>query len=145
MSHTSRRAELAREITKEMPGPGRPTALPDHTTHARPRRFMTDCHRPVATPQRSHAIRACRASGSAREGTIEDVSNLQKIIHNGRVAALVVADQAILVDGLAEDEERTVKAMCLYALEVATGLQPGPYSDKRALEYARRALLEVPQ
>ena len=73
------------------------------------------------------------------------MSNLQQITHNGRVAALVVADQAILVDGLAEDEERTVKAMCLYALEIAAGLQPGPYTDERALQYARRAALEAPQ
>ena len=73
------------------------------------------------------------------------MSNLQKITHNGRVAALVVADQAILVDGLAEDEERTVKAMCLYALEIAAGLQPGPYTDERALHYARCAAPEAPQ
>ncbi len=73
------------------------------------------------------------------------MSNLQKIIHNGRVAALVVADQAIVLNGLAEDEERTVKAMCLYALDVTAGRQLGPYSDERALQYARRAALEAPQ
>jgi hypothetical protein len=73
------------------------------------------------------------------------VSKLQKITHNGRVAALVVADQAIVLDGLGEDEEHTVKAMCLYALEVAGGRERGPYSDERALEYARRAAMEAPQ
>lgn len=76
---------------------------------------------------------------------IGGVSNLQKIVHNGRVAALVVADQAILSEGLKENEERIVKAMCLYALDVAAGLQPGPYSDERALQYAWRAALETPQ
>jgi hypothetical protein len=80
-----------------------------------------------------------------RRGTINNVSNLQKITHNGRVAALVVADQAIVVSGLADDEERTVKAMCLYALEVAAGRERGPYSDERAIEYARRAALEALQ
>jgi hypothetical protein len=79
-----------------------------------------------------------------RRGTINNVSNLQKITHNGRVAALVVADHAVVLDGLREDEERTVKAMCLYALEVAAGREPGPYSDERAIQYARRAALEVP-
>ncbi len=67
------------------------------------------------------------------------MSGLQKIIYEGRVAALVVADHAIVLNGLAEDEERTVKAMCLYALEVAAGRERGPYSDERALQYARRA------
>jgi hypothetical protein len=73
------------------------------------------------------------------------VSELQKIIYNGRVVAIVLADQAIIPDGLAESDERTVKAMRLYALEVAAGLKPGPYSDERALEYARRAALKAPQ
>jgi hypothetical protein len=34
---------------------------------------------------------------------------------------------------------------CLYALEVAAGLQPAPYTDERALHYARRAAMETPQ
>ena len=73
------------------------------------------------------------------------MSNLQKITHNGRVAALVVADQAIVLSGFEEDEQRTVKAMCLYALEVAAGRERGPYSDDCAIQYARRAALEAPQ
>jgi hypothetical protein len=73
------------------------------------------------------------------------VSELQKIIYNGQLVAIVLADQAIIPDGLAESDERTVKAMCLYVLEVAAGLKPGPYSDERALEYARRAALKAPQ
>lgn len=73
------------------------------------------------------------------------MSGLQKIIYDGRLAAVVLADQAILTDPLPEPEERTVKAMCLYALEVAAGLRPGPYSDERALQYARRAGLGAPR
>lgn len=73
------------------------------------------------------------------------MSGLQRIIYNGRLAAVVLEDQAILTDPLSEDDERLVKVMCLYALEVAAGLQPGPYSDERALQYARRAALEAPQ
>ncbi len=71
------------------------------------------------------------------------MNNVQKIIHNGRLAAIVVADRAIVVNGLPNDEERTVKAMCLYALEVAAGGERGPYSDERALQYARRAEAEA--
>ena len=67
------------------------------------------------------------------------MGELQKIIYNGQVAGVVVAGQAVLCDVLAEDDERTVKAMCLYALEVAAGREPGPYTDQRALGYARRA------
>ena len=67
------------------------------------------------------------------------MSEMQKIIYNGRLAAVVLADQAILTDTLPEPDERTVKAMCLYALEIAAGQQPGPYTDEQALEYARRA------
>jgi hypothetical protein len=73
------------------------------------------------------------------------MSGMQKIIYNGWLVAVVLADQAILTDPLPEQHERTVKAMCLYALEVAAGLQPGPYTDERALHYARRAALEAPQ
>jgi hypothetical protein len=69
------------------------------------------------------------------------VSVLQKIVYNGRLAAVVLADQAILTDRLPDHDERTVKAMCLYAMESAAGL----YSDERALEYARRAAAEAPQ
>jgi len=70
------------------------------------------------------------------------MGNLQRIIYNDRLAAVVVADQAILVDELSQDEERTVMAMCLYALEVDGGRERGPYSDERALDYARRAKRE---
>ena len=65
--------------------------------------------------------------------------NMTKIIHRGRLAAVVLADQAILTEELPEPDERTVKAMCLYALEIAAGQQPGPYTDEEALEYAHRA------
>jgi hypothetical protein len=54
---------------------------------------------------------------------------------------VVLGDQAIVTATLSEGDERTVKAMCLYALEVADGIQPGPYTDERALAYARRAEL----
>jgi hypothetical protein len=73
------------------------------------------------------------------------VSGLQKIVYKRRLAAVVLADQAILTDPLPEQDERTVKAMCLYALEIAAGLQPAPYTDEGALEYARSAAIEGPQ
>ena len=65
--------------------------------------------------------------------------NMTKIIYRGRLAAVVIAGQAVLTEELPEPEEGTVKAMCLYALEIAAGQQPGPYTDDDALEYADRA------
>ena len=61
------------------------------------------------------------------------MSEIQPIIHHGSVAGVVVADQAIIPDALPGQEQMIVKAMCLYALEVAEGRLPGPYSDARAL------------
>ena len=67
------------------------------------------------------------------------MSEITRIIYQGRLAAVVVAEEAILTDPLPEPDERTVKAMCLYALEINAGLHPGPYIDENALEYAQRA------
>ena len=67
------------------------------------------------------------------------MSEIQPIIYRGRVAALVVAGQAIIPDALPGHEQATVKAMRLYALEVADGRLPGPYSDAQALAYAHAA------
>jgi hypothetical protein len=67
------------------------------------------------------------------------MSEITRIIYQGRLAAVVVAEEAILTDPLPQPDERTVKAMCLYALEINAGLHPGPYTDENALEYAQRA------
>jgi hypothetical protein len=56
------------------------------------------------------------------------------------LAATVVAGHALVDDTLPEPAQRVVRAMCLYALEVQAGAEPGPYSDERALVYAREAL-----
>jgi hypothetical protein len=67
------------------------------------------------------------------------MSEITRIIYQGRLAAVVVTEEAILTDPLPEPDERAVKAMCLYALEINAGLHPGPYTDENALEYAQRA------
>jgi hypothetical protein len=67
------------------------------------------------------------------------MSDMTKIIYQGRLAAVVIAEEAILTDPLPEPDERTVKAMCLYALEINAGQTPGPYTDENALDYAQRA------
>ena len=67
------------------------------------------------------------------------MSEFQQITYHGEVVAVVVADQAIIPKALPAEDRETVEAMCLYALEVAAGRHAGPYSDDRALAYARRA------
>jgi len=67
------------------------------------------------------------------------MSEIQPIIHHGRLVAVIVAGQAIISDTLPKQQHAIVKAMCLYALEIAEGRLPGPYSDTSALAYARTA------
>ena len=106
---------------------------------------VTECHDGVATRRLLPQEMVCNADAAVRGGRMIGMGELQQITYNGRLAAVVVADQAIIFEELAEDEERTVMAMCLYALEVAAGRERGPYSDERALQYARRAQREAPQ
>jgi hypothetical protein len=70
------------------------------------------------------------------------MTEFQQIEYNDQVVAVVVGDQAIIPEGLPAPDRQTVKAMCLYALEVMDGIQPGPYTTERALEYAGRAAAE---
>ena len=67
------------------------------------------------------------------------MAELQTIVHNGRLAAVVAGGQAMIRDSVPDRDLSTIKAICLYALEVADGRIPGPYSSARALAYARAA------
>ena len=68
------------------------------------------------------------------------MSELQKIIYNGQVAAIVLAEQAIIPDGLAETDEYTVKAMCLsrWRSPPASNPAPTPTSGRSSTPAARR-------
>ena len=68
------------------------------------------------------------------------VRNLQQITHNGQLAAVVIADQAIIEDTLSDEDFRHIQAMCLYALEISDRQRPGQYTDASADAYARAAL-----
>jgi hypothetical protein len=71
---------------------------------------------------------------------IGDMPNLQPIKHCGRLAAVVVAGQAIIDDVLPDEEFRHVEAMCLYALELAEDRRAHTYTDQDADAYAHAAL-----
>lgn len=58
---------------------------------------------------------------------------------NDEPVALVIDGQAFLNLHLDAAATLTVKGMCLFALEVQAGAIDGPYSDERALAYAREA------
>jgi hypothetical protein len=71
------------------------------------------------------------------------MGELQRIVYRDQLAAVVLADVAIIDDTLADSQHRLVQAMCLYALEVRAGQRSGPYSDQAAELYAREALAET--
>jgi hypothetical protein len=62
---------------------------------------------------------------------------IQPITHNGRIVALVAGQRAVISEHVPERHRPTVKAMCLYAIEIAAGHLPGLYTDTEALAYAR--------
>ena len=64
---------------------------------------------------------------------------VQAICLRGQPVAMVAGGEARVVQSLSREDERTVQAMCLFAMEVQTGAVDAPYSDARALTYARLA------
>jgi hypothetical protein len=64
---------------------------------------------------------------------------VQQIIYRDRLAAVVLGEEAVIEDGLSGEELLDVQAMCLFAMEVAGGEHPGPYSDRRAAVFAAQA------
>jgi hypothetical protein len=70
------------------------------------------------------------------------MENLQPIILDDRLVAIVVAGQAIIDDTLSDEEFREAQAMCLYALNVAEEDGTPAYSDVDAKRFAR-AMLEA--
>lgn len=69
--------------------------------------------------------------------------NLQRIHHNGRLAAVVVAGEAIVDDTLSDYALASVQAKCLYALELAEKGGAESYTDEDAEAYARAALSDA--
>ena len=67
------------------------------------------------------------------------MSKGQVIRLDGDAVALVVDGEARIIDGLSDPAMLTVKGMCLFAMEVQAGAIDPPYTDERALMYARLA------
>lgn len=64
---------------------------------------------------------------------------IQIINHRGRTAAIVAGDRAIIAEHVPTALVGHVKAKALYALQIAAGEIPGPYTDAGAERYARNA------
>ena len=74
------------------------------------------------------------------------MTDLQPITYRGRLFAVATGSSFILSDDIDKQvddpaEIRMVVFMCAYAVDVATGRLPGPYSDEQARRYARYCLL----
>jgi hypothetical protein len=67
---------------------------------------------------------------------IESMHAVQQIHYRGRLAAVVLGEEATIDAQLAGEELLDVQAMCLFAIETASGEQPGTYTNQRATAFA---------
>ena len=81
-----------------------------------------------AANQRSAERLGTRLQARSRQRTMTATGVLQPIMLAGRLVALVAAGQALITTELAPADEETVKAMCLFAIELHTGQESGPYT-----------------
>jgi hypothetical protein len=81
-----------------------------------------------------------RSPGAVEASMIRHVPNFQQIHHGGRLAAVVVAGEAIIDDTLSDHAFASVQAKCLYALELTDRGETKAYTDEDAEAYAQAAL-----
>jgi hypothetical protein len=67
------------------------------------------------------------------------MTTIQIIEHDGRPAALVAGDEAIIATHLTASARARVQAKALYAIAISTGTRPGPYTHAGAKAYADSA------
>jgi hypothetical protein len=82
-------------------------------------------------------IRARTDAAGPRSADVAAMDTIQLIQLRGRlVAAVVSGRQAMIAADLAGADRARVQAKALYAIDIATGNRPGPYTDAAAERYA---------
>ena len=68
---------------------------------------------------------------------IDVVIRIQEVNYDGHLAAVVLShDEVKILDSVSDEALPEVQAMCLFAMEIAGGDRPGPYTDQRARRFA---------
>jgi hypothetical protein len=67
------------------------------------------------------------------------MKTIQVISLDGRPAALIAGDKAIISDRVTGRDRLHVQAKAHFALRILAGELPGPYTDEAAEDYARAA------
>ena len=102
-------------------------------------RSSRDSHEPSQDRATSVLTDAQTRSTRPSGADVPAMKTIQIIEHDGRPAALVAGDEAIIATHLTPGARARVQAKALYAIQIRAGTRPGPYTDAGADAYADRA------
>jgi hypothetical protein len=133
--HADSDAQLADALglpADQIPAVRRDQATAQAQASRRRGRSSQDCADPAPTHAQERSSRPIAAD-------VATMKTIQIIELDGRPAALVAGDKAIIAHHITGADRARVQAKALYAIEIATGARSGPYTDQRAERYAASA------